>query len=105
MITIISAQDWEYIGGRNPTRKWARVFCRYILVEKGGRLLRKAEIRLVPYLILFLPVCVVTFLSCAWDGGLKDFSLPSRRIRVDHLEVNTKAWEHAKEVWERVTGR
>lgn len=104
MITVISAQDWEYIGGRNPIRKWARVFCRYVLVEKGDRVLRRAEIRLVPYLLLLIPVSVITFLACAWDGGLKGFSLPPLRIKVEDIEPDTEGWTRTKEILSRPMG-
>ena len=104
MITIISAQDWEYIGGRNPIRKWARVFCRYILVEKGDHIIRRAEIRLLPYLLLFIPVSVITFFACAWDGGLKGFSLPLIRIKEENIDPNTRAWARTKEILSRPMG-
>lgn len=104
MITIISTQDWEYIGGRSPIRKWARPFCRYVLVEKGDHILRRAEIRLLPYLLLLIPVSIITFIACAWDGGLKGFSLPPIRIRVDNIEPNTEEWARTKEILSQAIG-
>lgn len=29
------------------------------------------------YLALFIPVCILTFFYCLWDGGLKEFELPA----------------------------
>ena len=37
------------------------------------------------YIILFLPISLVTFVYCLYDGGIRDFELPKRFCDLQYL--------------------
>lgn len=58
------------------------------------------------YLLTFIPAHILKLLYCAWDGGLKEFSIERRLVSCDniiglsHDDVETQ-FGRFKKVWEK----
>jgi hypothetical protein len=97
----ISKAQWEEIGKYNPASKWIRPFCNYYLGEtEGGNYIRRSEVKLWFYALLFIPVHVLEVLYLIWDGGLIEFEIESRYFGGDHLGYGSTCWERANKIWE-----
>jgi hypothetical protein len=98
----INLKDWTYIGVYNPAVKWVRRFCDYkLMLEKNGNFKREVKIGIIPYIIMFMPVHLIVFVNCLWDGGLKEFEIQKRHLGYDILRKDTASWERAKNIYER----
>lgn len=62
-------------------------------------------VKLIPYLILFIPIHLIQIISLLWDGGLKEFSIITRCThRNTMMEGGYKGPSHfrnAEEVWNK----
>lgn len=101
----ISRKEWEYIGKYNPAAKWLRPLCSYTLEkESDNEFIRVCRVSWPVYLLIFIPVHLVQFFYCMWDGGLKHFEFEKRLLGYDYIEergVNEGAYPKAKEIWEK----
>lgn len=101
----ISRKEWEYIGKYNPAAKWLRPLCSYTLVkESDNEFIRVCRISWPVYLLIFIPVHLVQFFYCMWDGGLKEFEIEGRHLGYDNIKehgANEGAYPKAKEIWEK----
>ena len=100
----ITRNQWEYIGKYNPAAKWLRPLCSYTLEEIEGGYRRICRVPWLIYLVIFIPVHLVQFFYCVYDGGLKEFEIAERLIGYDNLQKhgeNCGAYEKAKEIWEK----
>lgn len=71
----ISRQECAYIMNR-PQRH----ICNYELQKTSDITYRiTPRIKLPIYILLFIPVHLLQAVRCIWDGGLKEFSIESRR--------------------------
>lgn len=101
----ISRKEWEYIGKYNPAAKWLRPLCSYTLVkESDNEFIRVCRISWPVYLLIFIPVHLIQFFYCMWDGGLKEFEIEGRHLGYDNIKehgTNEGAYPKAKEIWEK----
>ena len=100
----ITLRDWTYIGIYNPVAKWARPLASYTLEEFDGGFRRECKIPMWLYLIIFIPVHLLQFFYCMWDGGLREFSIEGRHIGYDDIKergINSGCYPKAKEIWEK----
>lgn len=103
MIKKISSENWKYIGGKDPILSRWRLFCQYTLSKKDDTFVRKVKMRLIIFLLLSIPSFIIAFFSCLWDGGLKDFYTPCRRVIYSEvIRSNSEAWKRADEIWKNV---
>lgn len=70
----ITANEYAFITGR----KTASSLYNYELIRTSWGYQTRAELKVLVYLLLFIPCMVFDFFSCLWDGGLKRYSLPER---------------------------
>lgn len=98
----ITIEDWTEIGKYNYAAKWIQRFCRYDLIkEPDGRFKREQRIGLIPYCLMFIPVHILQFFYCLWDGGLKEFEFAERYLGGDWLVPTSESWLRAEKVWNR----
>lgn len=96
----ISKAQWETIGKYNPAAKWIRPFCNYYLEKaEGGNYRRSSEVKLWLYVLLFIPLHLLSALYLLWDGGLKEFEIESRYFGSDILGHGSTCWERANKIW------
>lgn len=102
----ISLKDWNYISTNNAGAKWVRPFCVYTLDEvQEGTIKQEVKIGWLGYLLMFIPVHILKFFWCLWDGGLKKFDIEGRDINYHYLYDSDSPYcdyyTKAKEILER----
>lgn len=106
MTKKITLKDWTYIGELHYAKGWIRPLCTHTLTKTGEKdFLRVVKIAWIPYLIMFIPLCVLIALWCMWEGGLVEFEFPHRFLGADEFHenwgANQPAYPRAKEIWEK----
>lgn len=94
----ITNKEYKAIG-RNIVADWAMPMCNFTLEEtEGGNYEVITEMKMIPYLLLFIPVHFVQMLQCIWDGGLITFKISSRRFGRVHFSWGSECWKKAEEI-------
>lgn len=57
-------------------------FCVNYYVEfcKYGDISIERNIKLLPFILLFIPICLIECIYLIWNGGLREFRLPIRNF-------------------------
>lgn len=77
----VSYDDIRYIGRYKRDSFFERYFCNwYISMSNQNEGWIKCEIKWWFYLITFIPFCLIIFIGCLWDGGIKNFGIEPRTI-------------------------
>ena len=89
----LTKKERATLGGYNRGAKWIRPFtyCGVIDTDGGGFSLR-TYVRIVPYIILFIPVHLFEIITLLWDGGLKNFEIIPRYIGYDYISWGSPTW-------------
>jgi len=96
----ITLAQWTEIGKYNCASKWLRPLCKYTLYPSdGGNFRREQKIGWFAYLLLFIPLHILQFFYCCWDGGLKEFEIQPRFLSYDELEYGSEPWERAEKIY------
>lgn len=94
----ITNKQYKEIG-RTNVAEWAMLLCNFTLEETaGGNYEVITEIKLLPYLLLFIPVHLVELIKCIWDGGLITFELTSKYVGRVHYSWGSECWEKAEKI-------
>lgn len=97
----ISYEDYNWIGNKSVSH-WIARMCKYELwKDGGGNYLIDIYVNLPIYILLCIPVHVVEFFRCAWDGGLKHFCPVSRFIGNEFLCYGSARWEKADAIYNK----
>lgn len=95
----ISYEDYSWIGNRCVSN-WIARMCTYELNKDGGNNYTvDIYVGLSIYIILCIPVHVIEFFRCIWNGGLKKFSPVGRHIGNDFLGYGSQRWEKADAIY------
>lgn len=98
----ITLKEWKYIQDITYGTKWIRPFCRYTLrTNKNGNYIREQHIGWFLYSLLFIPLHVLQFFLCIWEGGLVEFVLVKPLIGDDIFIEGSDNWKRAKEIYEK----
>lgn len=99
MAKRITLNDWVYIENTAPIVK----SCEYALEKSsdGSYYYLICNVKWLTFIVMFIPVCVINFFLCCWNGGLIEYELPYRFITRNTVYPNTAEWERAKEIWEK----
>lgn len=96
----ISLKDWTYIGKGNYAAKWCRSLCTYTLIKQDDMtFIREQKLDLFMYILMFLPMHLLQFFECLWDGGLREFTILKRELGRDYIEKQQAAFERANQIW------
>ena len=77
----VSYDDIRYIGKYKRNSFFERYFCNwYISMSNRNEGWIKCRIKLWFYMLTFIPICLINFIGCLWDGGIKNFGIESRTI-------------------------
>lgn len=96
----ITMKEYTFITNKN-----ASPFITYNLNKESWGYTIKKRIKLIPYLIMFIPAHLIQLISCLWDGGIKYFEMEPRTIPItdDIFEPTTNKrlshWADAEIVW------
>lgn len=96
----ISSKEWTEIGKYNYAKKWLRPLCSYTLIKENDcQFKREQRVGWLVYLVLFIPVHILQFLWCLWDGGLKEFEFAERYLGGDWLQTGSYSYNVAEKIW------
>ncbi len=96
----ISSKDWMYIGKLNYAAKWCRPFCSHTLIKQDETtFIRDQKLGIFMYALLFIPVHLIQFFECLWDGGLREFTILGRALGRDYIEKQQTAFARAEQIW------
>ena len=97
----ISYEDYNWIGNKSVSH-WIARMCKYELrKDGGGNYYIDIYVNLPVYILLCIPVHVVEFFRCLWDGGLKTFAPVSRFIGNEFLCYGSARWEKADAIYNK----
>lgn len=101
----ITAKDAKYIQNRH--RNLSR-FINYELEKTtwNGYVLT-FTMKLIPYILVFVPVHLFKAITLLWDGGLKEFCFESRLLYTSNImpdrDVASSHCLRADEIWNKYT--
>ena len=70
----------------------------YLREGEGGGYYLTTEVKLLPYILLFIPVHLMGLAFCMWDGGLKTFEINPRLVMEDYLAWGSLGWKAANNI-------
>ena len=78
----ISYDDVVYIRRFKEKDFFKKHFCNYyIWMNNPNEGMMKCDIKIWFYILVFIPSCILQFFYLLWDGGIKEFKIPSTNIR------------------------
>ena len=48
---------------------------------------------------MFIPLHFIKIFVCAWDGGLKEYTIEPRKLGTDYLSKGSESWKRANEIY------
>ena len=88
----ISYNDAAYILSYKKPHRLARICCTFEIVPTDYEGFRIQEYVKWPIFILaYIPAALLDFLACAWNGGVKYYTLPKRQI----FQYTVLKWDYA----------
>lgn len=102
MVKKIKVSDYNFIINRK--RNPVDFMTKATMEDSPHGYVMRCKIRL-GWFLLFAPfLMVINFFICCWDGGLKEYTFPSRFVD-RYCTFNTDAglhgdYDRAKEIWE-----
>jgi hypothetical protein len=70
----------------------------YLRDAEGGGYYFTTEIKLLPYILLFIPTHLAQLVLCMWDGGLKTFGINRRVVLQNYLPWGSARWRVANNI-------
>ena len=82
----ISYDDVAYICRFKEKYFFEKHFCNhYIWMNNSNEGMMKSNVKIWLYVLIFIPACILQFFYLLWDGGIKEFEIPSIIIRFDNI--------------------
>ena len=76
----ISYKDFAYLMNYKQRHPFIKYCCNCYLQERDASVLLTSRVKLPIYILLFIPVQIIIFFYCLWDGGIKDYDIWGRTI-------------------------
>ena len=73
-------EDACYVLGYKKPHKIAKVLCDWDLYIDAGCFTITADIKVLPFILLYIPWIIYEIANNAWNYGLKEFKLPTRTV-------------------------
>lgn len=70
----------------------------YLRDSEGYGYYLTTEVKLLPYILMFIPIHLTQLILCIWDGGLKTFEINGRVIMQDYLAWGSIRWKIANKI-------
>ena len=70
----------------------------YLRDAEGGGYYLTTEMKLLPYIFMFIPVHLTQLVLCMWNGGLKTFEISSRLVMQDYFSWGSARWIAANKI-------
>ena len=105
----ISYEDAVYIKNYKKNHWFEKYFCNWFINMKSptcGEM--KLYMKKWVYILLFIPIHLIVFGYCLWDGGIREFEINSRMLHFDNIigltynNDDSTSCGRFKKVWEKV---
>lgn len=96
----LSYMEWEKIQGYKKTHWLEILFCYFRMSKVGNIYLVYAKIHPVAYVLLFIPLIILTFLDCIWNCGLKEFQLPPMLVTNSYIYPDNVMYDYCEVTWD-----
>lgn len=98
----ITYKEWNKIGRFSYASKSLQKICNHKLEQtECGDYRRHQSVKLIPYILMFIPLHLIKIFVCAWDGGLKEYSIEPRKLGTDYLSKGSDCWKRADEIYNK----
>ena len=82
----ISYDEAAFIRRYKKKHRFEMYFCNWYIEKKNPNCgYMKLYMKKWVYMLLFIPIHVLTFLYCLWDGGIKEMSFHPRMMTYDNI--------------------
>ena len=81
----ISYKDFAYLMNYKRRHPFIKYCCNCYLEERDASVLLTAKVKWPVYILLFVPVHIIIFFYCLWDGGIKEYDMWERTMTSFHL--------------------
>ena len=76
----ISYKDFAYLMNYKTRHPFIKYCCNCYLEERDASALLTSKVKWPLYILLFIPVHIIIFFYCLWDGGIKEYDIWERTI-------------------------
>ena len=80
----ISYKDFAYLMNYEMRHPFIKYCCNCYAIERDASVILTAKVKWLFYILLFIPVHILIFFYCLWDGGIKDFGRWERTMTSLH---------------------
>ena len=85
----LTFKEFATIAGWKEKHRRDRMFCNFYLVEEDEwSVVVTKKFKIYVYILLFLPMLLLSFFYCLWDGGLRNFEFPAYNINTSSYRVS-----------------
>lgn len=70
----------------------------YLRDSEGYGYYLTTEVKLLPYILVFIPIHLTQLILCIWDGGLKTFKISPRLVMQDYFSWGSMRWRIANKI-------
>ena len=70
----------------------------YLRDSEGYGYYLTTEVKLLPYILMFIPIHLTQLILCIWNGGLKTFEINPRLVMQDYLAWGSMRWRIANKI-------
>ena len=70
----------------------------YLKDAEGDGYYLTIEMKLLPYILMFIPIHLTQLVLCVWDGGLKTFEINSRLVIQKYFSWGSARWTIANKI-------
>lgn len=81
----ISYKDFAYLMNYKMRHPFIKYCCNCYLKEQDASVLLTAKIKWLIYILLFIPVHIISFFYAAWDCGIRNYDMWERTMTSFHL--------------------
>ena len=71
----ISYKDFAYLMNYELRHPFIKYCCNCYTIERDADVILTARVKRLIYILLFIPIHIIIFSHCLWDGGIKSFEL------------------------------
>lgn len=97
----LTYKEYLEISGRCVPLKLARFYSYELHETSGGNYTINVYLKVIPYILLFIPAHVFEFIRCIWECGLKNFSFAERYIGNEWFSYGSERWEKADAIYNK----
>jgi hypothetical protein len=87
-MTKLTFKEFATLANWKEKHKRDRIFCNFYLTEEDEwSVVITKKFKIYVYILLFLPLLLLSFFICLWDGGLRNFEFPSYDINTSSYRI------------------